>query len=82
MLHQITQARSKSTLCFRPISITIAIELMVPWEGNTSAEGSSRQDPDSDSDSNLGQDLDSGFESLKKRIFDKLRYPVNYYQSY
>ena len=31
-----------------------------------------RQDPDSDSDSNLRPDLDSGFESLKKRIFDKL----------
>ena len=32
----------------------------------------SRQDPDSDSDSNLKPVLDSGFESLKKRIFDKL----------
>ena len=36
----------------------------------TYAEGSSRQDPDPDSDSNLRPDLDSGFESLKKRIFD------------
>ena len=32
----------------------------------------SRQDSDSDLDSNLWSDLDSRFESLKKRIFDKL----------
>ena len=37
-----------------------------------SVEGSSREDSDSDSDSNLRADLDSGFESLKKRIFDML----------
>ena len=31
-----------------------------------------RQDSDSGSDSNLWSDSDSRFESLKKRIFDKL----------
>ena len=43
--------------------------------------GSSRQDLDSDSDSNLRPDLDSGLESLKKRIFDKLNPNLGYYST-
>ena len=36
-----------------------------------------QEDPDPDSDSSPKPDLDSGFESLKKRIFDKLNKDIS-----